>query len=547
MDKSLFLALLAVSTNVTVAEDSSTHPLEPGDRSSPRATLQTFISECDKANEFVRLETPSRISDYQREMVLYRILRCLDLSQIPEYRRETAGKEAVVNLKEVLDRIELPPFEDIPESGPWTIPHTQISIAKIPSGIQQGEYVFTSETVDRSSNFYEAVKHLPYRRDVKEGFRDWYLSHPKDPTLSILVRWLPGWARSRVLGQSIWQWCALLGIVIASCCLLFLLYRVGSFRSDRFQNSNLRYWITLWFPVAAMGIPIGAKRFTEVLGVSGGVLVVVQFIADLAFLITAVVVVLAVERRITQLFLSSPKIHEQGLDAQFIRLVGRVAGIFAATLLVLEGGRRFGIPITTLLAGAGVGGLAVALAAQDTLKNLFGSLMITLDKPYRVGDRIVVKGYDGVVEEIGLRSSKIRLLTGHLVTLPNEEMARLDIENVAKRVHIRRVQDISLSFETAPEKIEDALKIIRSLLENHEGQAENYPPRVYIDKFNPDSINLRFFCWYHPADYWKYLAFSEKLNLEIARQFHEAQIEFARPSLANYLVNESNPTPQTAD
>ena len=109
---------------------------------------------------------------------------------------------------------------------------------------------------------------------------------------------------------------------------------------------------------------------------------------------------------------------ETGLDFAHFHFC---ASIVAAVIVFLEGGKYLGIPLTTLLASAGVGGVAVALAAQDSLKNFFGTMMIILDKPYRLDERIVIKGYDGFVEEIGLRSTKLRLLNGHQATIPNED------------------------------------------------------------------------------------------------------------------------------
>ena len=127
-----------------------------------------------------------------------------------------------------------------------------------------------------------------------------------------------------------------------------------------------------------------------------------------------------------------------------------------------------------------LGGLAVALAAQDTLKNLLGSIMILLDKPYRVGQRIVAKGHDGIVEEIGLRSTRLRLLTGHQTAIPNDEMARIDIENIGRRPHIRRVANIGITYDTPLEKIEKAVDIILKILDNNEVMYTEFPPGAYF-------------------------------------------------------------------
>ena len=143
--------------------------------------------------------------------------------------------------------------------------------------------------------------------------------------------------------------------------------------------------------------------------------------------------------------------------------------ILMIVLAVLVWLDNLGFNVGTLLAGLGVGGVAFALAAQDTLKNLFGSVMVLLDKPYRVGQRIVAKGHDGVVEDIGLRSTRLRLLSGHQATIPNEQMANTDIENIDRRPNIRRLFNIAIRYDTPLEKVDRAVTIIEGILDNHEG------------------------------------------------------------------------------
>ena len=195
---------------------------------------------------------------------------------------------------------------------------------------------------------------------------------------------------------------------------------------------------------------------------------------------------------------------------------------------------NLGFNVGALLAGLGVGGIAIALAAQDTLKNFLGSIMILIDKPYRVGERIVVKGHDGVVEDIGLRSTKLRLLTGHQTTLPNELMAASDIENIGRRPHIRRLFSIAIRYDTPLEKVEKATKLIEDLLTDHEGIDPDFPPKVYFSEFNRDSLNIMAIYWYHPADYWAYMDFSQRINKQIKREFEKEGIEFALPSRTIY-------------
>ena len=203
-------------------------------------------------------------------------------------------------------------------------------------------------------------------------------------------------------------------------------------------------------------------------------------------------------------------------------------------------------PITSLLAGLGVGGLALALAAQDTLRNLFGSLMLFVDKPFEMGDRIVVGGYDGPVEEVGLRSTRIRNLDGHLVTIPNGELAHEKIQNISKRPFLKRVANISVTYDTPPEKVERAVEIIQTILADHEGMSSDRPPRVVFNEFQDAALNILVIYWYSPPNYWDYMAFNQRVNLEILRRFNEEGIEFAFPTQTLFMAGDPK-RPLTVD
>ena len=222
---------------------------------------------------------------------------------------------------------------------------------------------------------------------------------------------------------------------------------------------------------------------------------------------------------------------------QLMRMITKIAVIVVGVIYLLRA--ISGKPLSALLAGLGIGGLAVALAAQDTLKNFFGSLMIMMDKPFTIGQRIIFGGYDGVVEEIGFRSTRVRTLTGHQVTIPNEKVASESVENIGRRPSIRRLANITITYDTPPDKIEKALAIIRGILENHEGMQPDFPPRVFFNEFNDASLNLIMLYWYHPPDWAAYMAFSERVNLQIMRAFEAEGIEFAFPTTTNYLAHDA--------
>ena len=230
---------------------------------------------------------------------------------------------------------------------------------------------------------------------------------------------------------------------------------------------------------------------------------------------------------------------ESKVDDVLAPLVGKSIRITVFVLVLLNVIQQVsGKSITTILAAMGVGGLAIALAGQDTIKNFFGSLVILMDKPFEIGERIVFDNYDGPVESIGFRSTRIRTFEGHQVTIPNSEMVNKTIQNIGKRPYIRRLANITVTYDTPPGKVQRALDIIMEILNNHEGMHPEFPPRVYFNAFNAASLNIIMIYWYHPPDYWKYMQFSEYVNLQILERFNAEGIDFAFPTQTVYLAND---------
>ena len=117
-------------------------------------------------------------------------------------------------------------------------------------------------------------------------------------------------------------------------------------------------------------------------------------------------------------------------------------------------------------------------------------------------------------------------------------MASASIENIGRRPSIRRLANITITYDTPPEKVERAGEIIKEILDNHEGMHSDFPPRVYFSEFNADSLNILVIYWYHPPDYWAYMSFSERFNKEVFRRFNEEGIEFAFPTQTVYLAGD---------
>ena len=490
-----------------------------------------------------------------------RILDCLDASELPEFERLEATGEAAACLKEILDRVELPPYDEIPDAkaieaaggmeqlSQWRIPGTRLTIARVEEGPQRHEYLFSPGTVGRAVEYYQDVKSLPYRTTgpaTSPGFYELvrYRAGPSDRGKS--RRLAARWCRCER-----WEWHG--GNGSESCSprcsrssLMGFTYGLHGRLAGRYRDEALfRYCLTIVFPIVAVLVALGFKTVAfDYLTLRGAPLYVVSFIANLTALLASLVVVFGASNRIAAIIIASPKINPQGLDAQFIRILSKLISVALAVIIFLEGGRYLGIPITTLIASAGVGGLAIALAAQDTLKNLFGTIMLLTDKPFRVGERIIVGKYDGVVEDIGLRSTRIRLLTGHQATIPNDELARTDIENVGRRPYIRRKADIHVPLDTPREKLEQAVASIRSALENHEGMHPDYPPRVYFFDFDRHARScIRMIYWYAPPDHWDFLRWANRSILMCSAHFEQQGIRFSLPLRVTHTSTDSEQNP----
>jgi len=538
----LFLWVIVAGSSIQSKEKSLN---ELSDTSSPRATMESFLSAANRTYKLITESADAHEAPPWEEINLSatEMLRCLDLSQVPEYQREVIGQEAAVALKEIFDRIPIPQMNEIPgaeqiagqDNQPklegWTVPSAHIKIVLITEGDRAGEYLFSADTVRKYNEYLSLYEDIPYKKNATENFDAWYLTLPGE-FVGPLVSWLPDWFREHTIQhQAMWQWLALLISFFIAVGLMVIIYVFGNRQAQAIKSKSVfRYLLTLLFPLMALAVPLLFESFVKnEIRIAGTPLTVITFSAHMVFLIAIMVLVTAISNRISGVIISHPKINPRGLDAQLTRIICRVSGLVIAIIVFLEGGKYLGLPITALLASAGVGGLALALAAQDSLKNFFGTVMIILDKPYRIGDRIEVKGYDGFVQEIGLRSTRLKLLTGHEASIPNEEMANSDIENIGRRPFIRRLTDLPLVLDTPPEKVEKAVEIVRGILADHKGMKADLPPRVYFTEFKNESLLLRFIYWYHPPEMWEYLEFSQEVNLRIQRAFDEEGIVMGAP------------------
>ncbi|HLP77341.1 MAG TPA: mechanosensitive ion channel family protein, partial [Candidatus Paceibacterota bacterium] len=192
--------------------------------------------------------------------------------------------------------------------------------------------------------------------------------------------------------------------------------------------------------------------------------------------------------------------------------------------------------ITAAIASLSIGGLAIGLAAQDTLANLFGAVAVFVDKPFRIGDLIQLDSVKGNVESIGLRSTRVRNLDGHLITVPNKTMGNATITNITRRPNIKTEMNIGITYDTTPEKVRRALKILEEV---YRGHAMTQDLILSFNKFADSSLNIIVVHWWGNTDHRAYLAGMQEMNLAIKERFDAEGINFAFPSQTLYVKQDS--------
>lgn len=352
----------------------------------------------------------------------------------------------------------------------------------------------------------------------------------------------------QILGNPVWRYLFFLGVVI----LAMICMKVIDYLLDR----KARKWaLRKASEVYSVMVDVVRKPLRLVITIAAIWLAFSPFevpanyqnlVNNLMLVLTAILVTFVLLKLVDLLIaVIKPRVQatESKLDDQLLPIVAKTLKIFILVVAVLVMMQNLGYNVTSILAGLGIGGLAVALAAQDTLSNIFGSVAIFADRPFVVGERIIFDKYDGIVETIGLRSTKIRTLDGTLVTVPNSLVAKNAVDNIARRPTIKNLYTVTVTYDTSYEKIQSALGILREIFKNHPS-TDNY--WVYFKEFGSHSLNILVIHWCKYTKYQQFLEATEEINLEIKRRFQQKSIEFAFPTQTLYLRPESQGFPAEA-
>lgn len=346
------------------------------------------------------------------------------------------------------------------------------------------------------------------------------------------------WLSYHVLGTEVWRYGVVL-LLFLGAFVLYRLFRIIARRLSPPEAENKVRWAVLnliqsllrgalpfmpiWLSIYVFRVPDNVQEIIDRL-----------FLAILTIFILYLVTKLV--GLMTVLLKGRAARTESTLDEHLVPLLGKVLKWFIwgiGLLLFLQNVLHYNI--SSLLAGLGIGGLALAFAAQDTIANIFGAVMIFIDRPFKVGDAVSMEAFEGSIEAIGLRSTRLRTWDGTLVMIPNRTVASANINNLTARPMRRTNFTIGLLYDTSTAKLEEALTIVRETLEKHPSTGQY---RAYFNRFGDYSLNILVQYWCNVMDYEIYLRSLEEINMEIKRHFEANGIEFAFPTQTLYLKPE---------
>ncbi len=353
-----------------------------------------------------------------------------------------------------------------------------------------------------------------------------------------------GFDIDQVFGNSLLDYFLALGIVLASIILGKIVYytinkhvkkiikktdnRLDDILVDAIEGPIilLIFAVGLYVAQKMLVIPPSMQIF-----ISGAVTAV--FVIDIVWLKTRIIDIVVREylRPLT-------KKTRTNLDEQILPLLQK--GL--TTITVIVGGliiiSNFGVNINALLAGMGVGGLAIALASKDTVENLFGAFTILLDRPFRIHDRVIIDGVTGEVTEVGLRSTRLRTINNTEFIIPNGMVASSKIENISRPdKQLARTLTLSVTYDTTLEKLREGIDIVKDVLAKADGVSNKYQPLVVFKEFSDSSLNIFVKLWV--KDFKQRHQVMDSINQSIKEGFERAKIEFAYPTQTIHLKKET--------
>jgi len=483
-------------------------PTDPLQRTTPRSSILNFLEACHKNNFALA-------SQY------------LDLRRISTNRRGINGPELARQLGEILDRdpkFEVHRLSDNPQGNAAdglppdidNLDSLQVNgetvVLQMQRQNQQGMYVWlvSADSVARIPQLTAVAAESPIEKKLPQSL-----------------------VTTKFIGTPVWVWLALLLIAIILSVLSRLLSRIVIALIKpllrRYARSVQPYRFETFAEPLRLLVSIAVFRACmEAVAPSALARDYLLKLLALLFIFGAASLLMRIVDVVSDHAVSRLDPRQRSLSYSVFPLFVRAIKIFILLIAVLFVLARWGYSTSTILAGVGVGGIAIALAAQKTIENLFGSLSIIADRPVLVGDFCQFGSQTGTVEDIGLRSTRLRTLDRTVVTIPNSVFSTMTLENYSRRDRIWFHPTLRLRRDTKPEQIAEMMDAVTKILEEHpQVDASGVPLR--FTKIGNDSFDLEIFSYVLTADYNEYLRIQSELLLKILETASRLGVGFAVP------------------
>ncbi len=350
----------------------------------------------------------------------------------------------------------------------------------------------------------------------------------------------PNWFTDEYLGIEIEQYIGFGLLAIFVTLLHFALLRlITIFIRRRYSGNDLSFW------------EVERRRMNRgILLITIGITLLVGFpmldfdaeienvVNQIASLIAAVGVLQAAYRGIDifmDVLTRRASETESKLDDSLVPLLRTAVRLFVTFVGLLFVLQNLDINVSSLIAGLGLGGLAIALAAQDTVRNLLGGVTIFADKPFEVGDWVVVDGVEGTVEAVGFRSTRVRTFYNSLISVPNGNLMDSGIDNMGQRRWRRYKTTLGVAYHTKPDQLQAFVEGIRAIIQANPGMRQDYYI-VEFHGFGPTSLDILVYCFIDAEDWNEELRTRHVLNLDIMRLAESLQVEFAFPTQTLHIA-----------
>jgi MscS family membrane protein len=355
---------------------------------------------------------------------------------------------------------------------------------------------------------------------------------------------LPAWARVEIIGIAVWQFitafiAVLLGLILKKVSDFVLENKVipltekTPFALDTLVAKAASKPLGYVFVIAGLAVAFAVLPLPETPDVS-------KFVFGTLKVLLAADVVWFLFRAVDVGVYYVGKLAERTdsrLDDQLIPLLRKALKVTIGLIAFVSIVEFLGGNVASLLAGLGIGGLAVALALQDTLANFFGSILIFLDRPFTVGDWVKLSDVEGTVEEIGFRSTRIRTWPATLVSIPNKTVANSTIDNCSKMPKRRVYQTVGVTYETTADQMDQAVRAIREIVKNDSGVDTEFIVISFTD-FGDSSLNILVYYFTKDIAFADHVATKERINLAIMHKLDEMGLSIAFPTRTLYLEGE---------